>query len=85
MTEQTAIDEAREIVRASFNPSHNAAVTTFKDRSVKYMAAIIVARRIAQTRGDGKTVRLYSLAMTAAEESAMWAVKAATSDVKKDD
>jgi len=60
-------------VRESFNPSGETAVTKFK----RYTADLIdLCEQLKDD--DGEQNRLASLAQTAYEEAAMWAVKAAT-------
>jgi len=71
-------------VRESFNPSGD----TMVDKIKRYTADLIdlcnEMRREGQERTDGdEQARLASLAMTAYEEAAMWAVKAATDKVSK--
>lgn len=64
----TTIGESR--VRTTFNPSANSVVDQIKQKS---------AELIDPCEGlKGKDARLASLAQTAYEEAAMWAVKAAT-------
>ena len=65
-------------VRESFNPSESNMV----DKIKRYTADLIdLCQEIEQTGADsatGEQTRLCRLAMTAYEEAAMWAVKAAT-------
>lgn len=59
----------------SFNPSKDKTVDMIK----AYAAAFIDAIEMVDIRvGDTEQIRLKALAMTAAEEAAMWAVKAQT-------
>lgn len=67
MPEQT-IGEQR--VRASFNPSSNSVVDQIKQQTAELIDLCETLKPL-----DG---RLASLAQTAYEEAAMWAVKAAT-------
>ena len=67
MPEQT-IGEQR--VRASFNPSSNSVVDQIKQQTAELIDLCETLKTL-----DG---RLASLAQTAYEEAAMWAVKAAT-------
>ena len=62
-------------VRASFNPSGNGAVDDIKART----ADLIDVCDAMRTPTPSEKARCASLAMTAYEEAAMWAVKAATS------
>lgn len=59
-------------VRAAFNPSENGAVDAIKRQAA---ALIDYCEKLKAT---GHDPRLCSLAQTAIEEGAMWAVKAAT-------
>src|SRR5262249_2943876 len=65
-----------ERVRVSFNPSGDSAV-----EEIKQLTAALIDK-CGEARGLGtvptEEARLWSLAMTAYEEAAMWAVKAAT-------
>lgn len=68
-------------VRESFNPSGNDMV----DKIKRYTADLIdlcQEGKSSKIYGDGEDARLWALAMTAYEEAAMWAVKAATSEKK---
>ena len=58
-----------ERVRLDSNPSSNSAAKSIKS------AAVTLINAIHEAEGDP---RLKALAMTAAEESAMWGVKAVT-------
>jgi len=67
------LGEAR--VRVTFNPSGDSEV-----EEIKLLTAALIDR-CADRRGNGmasEEARLWSLAMTAYEEAAMWAVKALT-------
>ena len=71
MEERQTLGQQR--VRIEFNPSGTDRVT-----SIKVMTAELID--LCETmKGKGKDGRLCSLAQTAYEEAAMWAVKAATS------
>lgn len=62
-------------VRESFNPSGNDLV----DKIKRYTADLIdICNAQNDKHDDPEQGRLYSLAMTAYEQAAMWAVKAAT-------
>jgi len=62
-------------VRESFNPGGDDLVNKFK----RYTADLIdMCNSENDKHDDPEKGRLYSLAMTAYEEAAMWAVKAAT-------
>ena len=65
-------------VREDFNPSKDDMVTKIK----RYTADLIDLCHERQRSESAEENRLWSLAMTAYEEAAMWAVKAATA--KKD-
>lgn len=69
-TSQT-IGEKR--VRTSFNPANDSIVDQIKQKSAEL---IDICEKLKDSNKDG---RLVSLAQTAYEEAAMWAVKAATS------
>lgn len=64
--------EAMALVRASFNPSGKISVDT-----IKILAAALVTE-MEPLKATNATARHASLAITAFEEGAMWAVKAAT-------
>jgi hypothetical protein len=66
-------------VRVSFNPSSDSGVDEIK-RLTANLIDLCAAQRPRVQVGDagGEEARLWSLAMTAYEEAAMWAVKAAT-------
>lgn len=72
MTEQTKGEKA---VRLDFNPSQEGVVYDIK----RHTAALIDL--VEKLRG--RDPRLVSLAQTAYEEAAMWAVKAATAEPPK--
>ena len=61
-------------VRTSFNPSKDSKVD-----GIKALAASLIDA-IESINGDSEVQRLKALAQTAAEESAMWGVKAATAE-----
>jgi hypothetical protein len=66
-------------VRESFNPSGNDLV----DKIKRYTADLIdLCHAENDKHDDPEKGRLYSLAMTAYEEAAMWAVKGATAPAK---
>jgi hypothetical protein len=60
-------------VGLSFNPSGKTAVDTIKGH-----AAMLIDEIDKLPANDGEVARLKALAMTAIEDGAMWAVKAAT-------
>lgn len=62
-------------VRAKFNPSESPVVTAIKEKTAELIDLVEHGR--ADTTLSEKH-RLISLAQTAYEEAAMWAVKAAT-------
>ena len=64
--------ESMALVRASFNPSGKEEVD-----AIKLLAAALIAE-INAYKANPTTARHASLAITAVEEGAMWAVKAAT-------
>lgn len=63
-------------VRITFNPNKNSDVDQFKQKSAELINLCDKLRN--QGSADGEHQRLWSLAQTAYEEAAMWAVKAAT-------
>ena len=66
-------------VRESFNPSKDSMV----DKIKRHTADLIdLCAEGTDKSGGGEAARLWSLAMTAYEEAAMWAVKAATTEKK---
>jgi hypothetical protein len=79
MKEQKTIGEKR--VRTSFNPSDQSTVQHIKERAaefINYVDQNVNAPENYPKENLGEFVRLKALAMTAIEEGAMWAVKAAT-------
>lgn len=64
--------EAAALIPAAFNPSGKIAVDTIKN-----LAAALVTE-MGPLKATNATARHASLAITAFEEGAMWAVKAAT-------
>jgi hypothetical protein len=66
-------------VRLSFNPSSDPVVEEIKRLSADLIDLCDGQRpRVQVGDASGEEARLWSLAMTAYEEAAMWAVKAAT-------
>lgn len=65
---------AEKRVRLDFNPSNSGSV-----HNIKLLTAALISNIEVLPAEDPETARLKALAMTAAEEAAMWAVKAATS------
>lgn len=62
-------------IRTDFNASNSTTVDTLKRR---FAALIDDVEALRNTSTDPEQARLISLAQTGLEESAMWAVKAAT-------
>lgn len=62
-------------VRVNFNPSDNGQVHIIKQKSAEL---INLCDEMTVGAERGEKARLTALAMTAYEEAAMWAVKAAT-------
>jgi hypothetical protein len=62
-------------VRVKFNPSATGLVDQIKQKSAEL---IDLCQTIRTSTTDGEQHRLVALAVTAYEEAAMWAVKAAT-------
>lgn len=73
-TPELTLGEKR--VRSKFNPSSQNAVDLIKNKSAELID--IVDCLPHNVNEDGERARLKSLAMTAYEQAAMWAVKAAT-------
>jgi len=67
-------------VRVEFNPSKVGLVDMIKQQTAQLIDACEHARRTQKPGDPGEINRLWSLAMTAYEEAAMWATKAATAD-----
>lgn len=67
------INTWRKRVRTEFNPSNDTIVDELKQK------AAYLINLCEDLKKAGHDVRLVSLAQTAFEEAAMWAVKAATS------
>lgn len=69
-------------VRTSFNPSEQSVVESIKQKSADLIDILQAVKADHAADGvtpiDGEFARLCSLAQTAYEEAAMWAVKAAT-------
>lgn len=63
-------------VRTTFNPTDDSKVQHIKERAAEFIN--YVNDNIEDHLGKGEAYRLKSLALTAIEEAAMWAVKAAT-------
>lgn len=77
MEPTTSLGESR--VRVSFNVTDNSVVNELKLLAAQLINTIS-AIEDGTNRADSREVaRLKALAMTAAEEAAMWAVKAETS------
>ena len=69
-------------VRESFNPSQDNMVHKIKRYTADLIDLCVEGREKGDTADEGETWRLWALAMTAYEEAAMWAVKAATTEKK---
>jgi hypothetical protein len=67
-------------VRTKFNPSANGVVDQIKQKTAELIDICDQMRGPTGEKGalSGEAQRLLSLAQTAYEEAAMWAVKAAT-------
>lgn len=82
-TEERQLTLGEKRVRRNFNPSASAAVEDLKSlqaRFIDYLEAVkknVLGEMPEAERGE--LVRLISLAQTHAEDAAMWAVKAVTS------
>ena len=74
MTDEQTLGQRR--VRLGFNPSGNPFVRMLKLSQADNIDVYESQRQIA--KADPERARLWALAQTAAEEAAMWAVKAAT-------
>lgn len=72
--EDKTISLGEQRVRTSFNPSNNSIVDQIKQKS----AELINLVDAIDTKPPAEIGRWKSLALTAYEEAAMWAVKAAT-------
>jgi len=77
MPEQT-IGESR--VRTTFNVGNNDVVDQIKTKSAELINLISSVEDGSVRKNPAEAGRLKSLAMTAIEEGAMWAVKAETSE-----
>lgn len=64
-------------VRAGFNPSREQPVDRIKSDTANLINEV---NTLMETSEDKEVKRLCALAMTAYEEAAMWAVKAATAN-----
>jgi hypothetical protein len=64
-------------VRLSFNPGGNPQVEAIKRQAA---GLIDLCEDMKRTEIRGEVLRLIALAQTAAEDAAMWAVKAATAE-----
>jgi hypothetical protein len=62
-------------VRTKFNPSASSAVDLLKQQAAKFIDS---CHALQDKTDDPEVGRCLSLAMTHAEDAAMWAVKAAT-------
>lgn len=65
----------QKAVGLSFNPSGNVVVQNIKEKFAAIIDGLNSEREAAL---DGETKRMYSVAITEAQSSQMWAVKAAT-------
>jgi hypothetical protein len=73
MAEQLTFGE--KAVGLSFNPSGDDAVHALKSSAASFIDLCNEAR---ESTGSGEKKRMYALAITAAQEAQMWAVKSAT-------
>lgn len=62
-------------VGITFNPSNDPHVNEIKKLAAEF---IDLCAHLKDPNADGEVVRLWALAMTHAEDAAMWAVKAIT-------
>lgn len=69
-------------VRTKFNPSNNSAVDMLKQTAAKFIDQCEALK--SDVTGNSEALRCIALAQTHAEDAAMWAVKAATAEPKKD-
>lgn len=80
MSEEKILTLGEKRIRTEFNPSKEGYVDQIKQKSAELIDLVNQAANKPawddETLGEWK--RLKSLAMTAYEEAAMWAVKAAT-------
>lgn len=76
MTEAQTLGESR--VRTNFNASGSSTVDTIKQKSADLINVVEGLKSTDGSMLSGEKARLISLAQTAYEEAAMWAVKAAT-------
>ncbi len=76
MSETKTLGEAR--VRTEFNPSQSDTVSVIKQKSAELINIVDELKGDGSSVINGEKARLISLANTAYEEGAMWAVKAAT-------
>jgi hypothetical protein len=65
-------------VRVSFNLSKDSLVDQIKELTAELIDLCHENSRAGQNEKSPEELRLWALAMTAYEEAAMWAVKAAT-------
>jgi hypothetical protein len=74
LKQETALSFGEKRVRTQFNASNDSTVQHIKERAAEFINYV---NDHVKTE-DGESTRLKSLALTAIEEGAMWAVKAAT-------
>lgn len=85
-TSERTLTLGEQRVRVSFNPSNESVVDRIKQKSAELIDLLQAVRNdeVSKTyeqspdAKNGEKLRLISLAQTAYEEAAMWAVKAAT-------
>lgn len=77
-TENKEMTLGEKRVRSAFNPSGVGNVNCIKNETARLINVCEEMKRTEQGGVDGEKMRLISLAQTAYEEAAMWAVKAAT-------
>jgi hypothetical protein len=75
ITDSPMLSLGEKRVRSSFNPSKDSLVDQIKQKTAELIDLCAAKQRMAS---QGEEIRLWSLALTAYEEAAMWGVKAAT-------
>lgn len=77
-TEKKELTLGEKRVRVEFNPSNVGNVNFFKEKTAELINVCEDLKPQDGSMMSGEKARLISLAQTAYEEAAMWAVKAAT-------
>ena len=77
-TEKRELTLGEKRVRTEFNPSQTGTVNYLKQKSADLINVCEELKPKDGSMMSGEKARLISLAQTAYEEAAMWAVKAAT-------